>query len=94
MNISVDGCLRGARAVIPLMKSQNGGHIVNVASFAGIANPPAMASYNVAKAAVISLSESLRFEMFPHDVGVSVVGPQFFYTNRLATCQAYAHGGP
>ncbi len=93
MNINFYGCLRGARAVIPMLKAQNGGHIVNVASFAGIANPPAMASYNVAKAAVVSLSESLRFELFPNHIGVSVVCPEFFKTNLLATSQATAPGG-
>ncbi len=93
MNINFYGVLRGARAVIPLMKAQNGGHIVNVSSFAGIANPPAMASYNVAKAAVVSLSETLRFELFPNGIGVSVVCPEFFKTNLLATSQASAPGG-
>ncbi|MEK6807219.1 MAG: SDR family NAD(P)-dependent oxidoreductase [Pseudomonadota bacterium] len=93
MNINLYGCLRGARAVIPLMKAQNGGHIVNVASFAGIANPPAMASYNVAKAAVVSLSETLRFELYAHGIGVSVVCPEFFKTNLMATSQVTAPAG-
>ena len=51
-------------------------------SFAGVANPPAMASYNAAKAAVISLSETLRFELFP-EIGVSVACPSFFKTDLL-----------
>ena len=84
LNINVLGCVRGARAVIPTMKSQGGGHIVNVASFAGIANPPAMASYNAAKAAVISLSETLRFELHP-TIGVSVACPSFFKTDLVNT---------
>jgi len=83
-DINVLGCVRGARAVIPMMKAQAGGHIVNVASFAGIANPPAMASYNAAKAAVISLSETLRYEVFP-DIGVSVACPSFFKTDLVNT---------
>ncbi len=83
-DINVLGCVRGARAVIPMMKAQAGGHIVNVASFAGIANPPAMASYNAAKAAVISLSETLRYETFP-DIGVSVACPSFFKTDLVNT---------
>ena len=83
-NINVLGCVRGARAVIPTMKAQGGGHIVNVASFAGIANPPAMASYNAAKAAVISLSETLRYEVHPA-IGVSVACPSFFKTDLVNT---------
>ncbi len=84
LNINLLGCVRGSRAVIPTMKAQDGGHIVNVASFAGIANPPAMASYNAAKAAVISLSETLRFELHP-TIGVSVACPSFFKTDLVNT---------
>ena len=85
LNINLLGCVRGARAIIPLLTAQGSGHIVNIASFAGIANPPAMASYNAAKAAVISLSETLRHELEPQGVGVSVVCPSFFKTNLIAT---------
>ena len=81
-DINLLGCVRGARAAIPLMQAQGAGHIVNIASFAGIANPPAMASYNAAKAAVISLSETLRFELHP-EVGVSVACPSFFKTDLV-----------
>ena len=91
LNINLLGCVRGSRAVAPLLTAQQGGHIVNIASFAGIANPPAMASYNVSKAAVISLSETLRFEMFPHHVGVSVACPSFFKTALMETSQQQAH---
>ncbi len=85
LNINLLGCVRGARAIIPLLTAQGSGHIVNIASFAGIANPPAMASYNAAKAAVISLSETLRHELEAQGVGVSVVCPSFFKTNLIAT---------
>jgi NAD(P)-dependent dehydrogenase (short-subunit alcohol dehydrogenase family) len=82
LDINLLGCVRGSRAVIPVMQAGKSGHIVNVASFAGVANPPAMASYNAAKAAVISLSETLRFELFP-EIGVSVACPSFFKTDLL-----------
>lgn len=82
LDINLLGCVRGARAVIPGMQAQGSGYIVNVASFAGIANPPALASYNAAKAAVISLSETLRFELHPQ-IGVSVACPSFFKTDLL-----------
>lgn len=83
INVNLMGCVRGSKAVAPLLAAQGSGHIVNVASFAGVANPPAMASYNATKAAVISLSESLRFEMAAHNVGVSVACPSFFKTNLM-----------
>jgi len=89
-NINFFGCVRGARAVIPVMKAQGGGHIVNIASFAGIANPPALASYNAAKAAVISLSETLRLELDGDHIGVTVACPSFFKTNLLETSRELA----
>ncbi|WP_420464979.1 SDR family NAD(P)-dependent oxidoreductase [Panacagrimonas sp.] len=87
LDINLLGCVRGARAAIPAMQAQKSGHIVNIASFAGIANPPAVASYNAAKAAVISLSETLRFELYP-DIGVSVACPSFFKTDLLETSRS------
>lgn len=83
LDINLLGCVRGARAAIPLMLQQGRGHIVNVASFAGLANPPALASYNAAKAAVISLSETLRLELADEDIGVTVACPSFFETPLL-----------
>lgn len=90
ININLLGCVRGSRAVIPLMKAQQSGHIVNIASFAGIANPPAMASYNATKSAVISLSETLRFELFQDQIGVSVACPSFFKTALMKTSEQQA----
>lgn len=88
LDINLLGAVRGVRAFGPLIA--RGGHVVNIASFAGIANPPAMASYNAAKAAVISLSESLRFELAPRGIGVSVACPAFFKTRLLETSAANA----
>ncbi|ULQ48205.1 SDR family oxidoreductase [Flagellatimonas centrodinii] len=90
IDINLLGCVRGVRALAPLMTAQRDGHIVNIASFAGVANPPAMASYNATKAAVISLSETLRFEMSAFEVGVSVACPSFFKTRLMETSQAQA----
>ncbi len=72
------GAVRCCRVVIPHMQQQGSGHIVNIASFAGIANPPAMAAYNASKAALISLSETLRLELTDHGIAVSVACPSFF----------------
>ncbi len=82
LNINLMGAVRGCRAFVPMLRAQGAGHIVNVASFAGLACAPGMASYNVAKSGVIALSESLRGELAPAGVGVSVACPAFF-TSRL-----------
>lgn len=91
-NINVLGCVRGCQAVLPLLLAQGSGHIINVASFAGFTNAPALASYSATKAAVISLSETLRFELHAQNIGVSVVCPAFFKTNLLQTSAEQSGG--
>lgn len=85
LDINLTGVLRGCHLWAPLLTRQQSGHIVNIASFAGIANAPAMAAYNTAKAGVIALSETLRGELRPFGVGVSVACPSFFRTNLLSS---------
>ena len=81
MNINFNGVLRGCRAFVPMMKRQGSGHIINIASMAGLLNPPGMSNYNVAKAAVVSLSETLAPELQPFGISVTCVCPSFFKTN-------------
>jgi NADP-dependent 3-hydroxy acid dehydrogenase YdfG len=83
LDINLLGVLRGCRAFLPVLKAQHSGHIVNIASFAGIANPPGMSAYNCAKAAVVALSETLLHEVVDDGIGVSVVCPAFFATNLM-----------
>lgn len=80
---SLMGVIYGCHAFVPRMKEQGEGHIVNTASLAGIASLPEMGPYNVAKAGVISLSETLHTELAPFGIGVTVVCPSFFNTNLL-----------
>jgi NAD(P)-dependent dehydrogenase (short-subunit alcohol dehydrogenase family) len=75
------GVVRGCRAFVPMLTSQRHGRVVNIASMAGLVHPPSMASYNVAKAGVVALSETLLHELAPYDVGVSVVCSSFFRSN-------------
>ena len=56
-------------------------HVLNVASAAGLLCPPGMAPYNLTKAAVIALSETLRSELADTPIGVTVLCPTFFATN-------------
>ncbi len=61
------------------------GHIVNVASMAGLSSERATSgAYSASKYAVVSLSETLRVEMAPHGVGVSVMCPGLVMTNLPA----------
>jgi NADP-dependent 3-hydroxy acid dehydrogenase YdfG len=79
--INLKGVVRGCATFVPRFKEQGAGHLVNVASLAGIMNLPAMSSYNVTKAGVISLSETLRHELAPYGVHTTVVCPAFVRTN-------------
>ncbi|MES1950608.1 short chain dehydrogenase [Salinisphaera sp. S4-8] len=82
LDINLMGVVRGARSALPMLRESRG-HLVNIASFAAIANAPGMAAYNVAKSGVLSLSESIRGEEYDNGVGVTVACPAFFATNLL-----------
>jgi NAD(P)-dependent dehydrogenase (short-subunit alcohol dehydrogenase family) len=81
VDINLLGVVQGCRTFIPLFKQQGSGHIVNTASLAGLLAPPTMASYNVVKAGVVALSETLRWELMPYGINTTVVCPNFFKTN-------------
>ena len=83
MGINVWGVLYGCRAFLPKMKQQNSGYIINVASAAGLMSPPRLAPYNMTKAAVVSLSETLYSELAHSDINVTVLCPTFFKTNII-----------
>jgi len=88
LDINLMGVVRGCQAFVPMLKAQGRGHVVNVAAFAAFASMPGVASYNVAKAGVLSLSETLRGELHPHGIGVTAACPAFFKTNLLDNFRA------
>jgi NAD(P)-dependent dehydrogenase (short-subunit alcohol dehydrogenase family) len=77
------GMLYGCHEFIPKMKAQGGGHIMNVASAAGLLCLTNMGPYSVTKAAVISLCETLRVEVAPYNIGITAACPMFFNTGLL-----------
>ncbi len=83
VGINQMGVIYGNHYFLPSIIAQGGGHIINIASAAAFSNAPMMAPYNVTKAAVLSLSETLYVELKPHNINVSVVMPLFFKTNIL-----------
>ena len=84
VNINLFGAIYGCHAMIDWMKQNpRGAHIVNIASMAAIVSAPGMAPYNVTKAGMVSLSETLSGELKPHNIGVTAVCPAFFPTNIL-----------
>ena len=84
IDINLWSVVYGCHTFVDWMKqNQSGGHIINTASFAGIASAPGMAAYNVSKAGVVSMSETLYGELKADKIGVTVICPEFFATNLL-----------
>ena len=83
VDINLWGVIYGCQAAVPKMRAQGRGYIINVASAAGLLAPPSMSAYNVTKAGVVSLSETLFAEYRTQGIHVSVVCPTFFRTNII-----------
>jgi len=88
LDINLKGVIRGVHTFLPIFAAQGGGHVVNVASLAGLVNAPNMGAYNVSKAGVISLSETMRHELTRVGVRTTVVCPSFFATNLADVMRA------
>ncbi|MEW7377029.1 SDR family oxidoreductase [Pseudomonas putida] len=80
--VNLMGVVKGCKAFLPLLERSKG-RIINVASMAALMQGPGMSNYNVAKAGVLALSESLLVELRQQEVSVHVVCPSFFQTNLL-----------
>jgi len=80
VDINLWGVIYGCQAAVPKMRAQGCGYILNVASAAGLLAPPSLSAYNVTKAGVISLSETLYAEYKADGIRVSVLCPTFFRT--------------
>lgn len=83
VGINQMGVVYGCHNFVPVMKKQKSGQIINIASAAAFMALPTMAPYNVTKAAVLALSETLYAELMQDNVDVSVVCPTFFKTNVM-----------
>lgn len=89
VGINQMGVLYGCYYFVPAMKKQRSGHIINTASAAAIGCAPTMAAYNITKAAVLALSETLYGELMDYQVHVSCIMPTYFKTNVIQ----HARGG-
>ena len=89
VGINQMGVLYGCHYFIPIMKQQRSGHILNTASAAAIGCAPTMAAYNMTKAAVLAISETLYGELMDHGIRVSCILPTYFKTNVIQ----FARGG-
>ncbi len=83
MDINLWGVIHGVHAFVPAMKRRGSGAVINIASLAGLVHAPALGPYNVTKAGVVALSETLYAEVKESGVRVTVVCPTFFRTGII-----------
>ena len=79
--INFFGLANLTKEVLPLMRSQKNGHIINVASIGGLYSFPALGFYNATKYAVDGYSEALSKEVAPLGIKVTIVAPGGFRTD-------------
>jgi NAD(P)-dependent dehydrogenase (short-subunit alcohol dehydrogenase family) len=78
------GTFRVIKAVLPTMRSRRAGQIVNISSLAGVVPLPFWGLYAASKFAVEGLSETLRYELRPLGISVSLIEPGYIKTALYA----------
>ena len=82
--VNLFGVMYGIEAVLPRMIERRAGHIAAVASLAGYRGAPTLAGYGSSKAALIHAIDSLRFDLEPHGIGVTLITPGYVRTPMTA----------
>lgn len=81
LDLNIVGTLRTAKAVLPKMRAQKSGLIIQVSSIAGRGAFPGFGVYHASKWGLEGVSESLRYELAPHGIDVAIVEPGPFATH-------------
>ena len=81
LDLNIVGNIRVAKAVLPGMRAQKSGLIIQVSSVAGRFSAPGFGIYNASKFGVEGLSEAMRYELAPLGIDVVIVQPGPFSTN-------------
>ena len=84
LSINLRGVILGCHTMVDWLKSNpQPAYVLNIASAAALLCGPGMAAYNVSKAGVVALSQSMAIELKQHNVSVTVACPWFIRTNLL-----------
>ncbi len=82
LGINVMGVVHGCHYFVPKMIERGqGGHVINIASIAGLVGTKILVAYCTTKFAVVGFSEALRDELEKHKIGVTAICPGFIKTN-------------
>ncbi len=98
-DVNVFGVLRVCKAVIPIMRMQQSGTIINISSFLGKIGLPLLTMYNSSKYAVEGITDSLRYELRDFGIRVHSIMPGFFDTefarsNLVANLDTFDKNSP
>ncbi|KGE15076.1 3-ketoacyl-ACP reductase [Sphingobacterium deserti] len=94
IQVNVLGVYYVAKAIIPLMKAQGSGDIINIASTAGLKGSANSSAYSASKSAVIGFSESLMYEMRKENIRVTTLTPSTIATDMAMTDLKITDGNP
>lgn len=75
------GLMHMTNAVLPYMRAQKSGHIINFSSIGGLTSFPTLGYYHATKYAVEGISESLAKELIPFNIAVTLIEPSGFRTD-------------
>jgi 3-oxoacyl-[acyl-carrier protein] reductase len=89
LDINAKGVMFATRAVAPILIAQGYGHILNVASIAGISHVPGLSAYCASKHAVRGFSLAIAHELARHGVAVTVICPDAVETPMLTLQETY-----
>lgn len=84
MDVNVFGMANVIRNVLPHLRKNKSGHIINTSSMMGYMSYPANGSYSASKFAVIGLSEALAQEVAPFGIHVTILAPGTFRTSFMS----------
>jgi NAD(P)-dependent dehydrogenase (short-subunit alcohol dehydrogenase family) len=81
MDTNFMGVVNVIQSVLPIMRKQKDGMIINISSIGGVMGLPYQGFYSASKFAIEGLSEALRMELKPYNIKVVAVRPGDFFTN-------------
>jgi NAD(P)-dependent dehydrogenase (short-subunit alcohol dehydrogenase family) len=84
IDVNVHGVMLGTKLALDRMLPRGAGHVVNIASVAGIMFTPGLALYNASKAAIVAFTEATRLEVGGRGVRVGAVLPTFTNTELVS----------
>jgi len=85
------GALNITKKIIPIMRLQKSGTIINISSGAGQVGFPGISAYVSTKFAIEGFSESLMYELLPYGIKVVIIEPGVIKTNFFRNCKVSEH---